>query len=105
MSSTYIKLIYGNKVVVSCDGVRLFNNRWPASKLRSTRSYWFEFDREGDLVDTDIPESDDGDEALAMAEDCRSFYLNETLPEWLQQQPTVSRWEHLSMWREPKDKL
>jgi hypothetical protein len=49
-----------NKVFVSRDEVARFNAAWPCSELRATRSYWFEFADNGDLVDTDCPEQDDG---------------------------------------------
>lgn len=50
----------GAKVRVAPEEVARFNARWPGSTLRPERSYWFEFDRFGDLVDTDCPEHDDG---------------------------------------------
>lgn len=74
--------VMGRKVIVSRDGVESFNRGWPASKLRSTRAYWFEFDSRGDLVDTDVPEQDDGPEASAMADDCKAFLLEGVQPDW-----------------------
>ncbi len=60
-----------SKVFVSREEVGAFNRAWPCSELRDSRSYWFEFDMEsGELVDTDVPEHDDGRAALAMAADC-----------------------------------
>lgn len=56
------------KVIVSRDEVNEFNRAWPCSTLRD-RSYWFEFDSNGDLVDTDVPEQDDGPAATALSQD------------------------------------
>ncbi len=53
------------KVIVSRDEVANFNSRWPCSELRDSRAYWFEFDSDGDLIDTDVPEQDDGSAASA----------------------------------------
>lgn len=69
------------KVIVSTDGVALFNRGWPCSELRA-RSYWFEFDESGDLIDSDVPESDDGSAAAAMAEDCKAWLFDDVNPEW-----------------------
>ena len=71
-----------HKVIVSREGVALFNARWPGSKLRQSRAYWFEFDQDGDLVDTDVPEQDDGPEAVAMSEDCKAWLFDGIQPEW-----------------------
>lgn len=69
--------IIGRKVIVSRDEVASFNRGWPGSTLRATRAYWFDFDSgyttDPDLVDTDVPEQDDGPAAHAMAMDCREF--------------------------------
>lgn len=72
------------KARVTATGVRLFNASWPCSTMRATRSYWFEFDADGDLVDTDCPEHDDGPAASAMAEDCRNYLFNDIIPFWAQ---------------------
>jgi len=74
--------IIGRKAIVSRDEVRLFNSRWPCSGLRDTRSYWFEFDTDGNLIDTDCPEQDDGGAATAMAADCALYLFDGTTPEW-----------------------
>jgi hypothetical protein len=71
-----------SKVFVSRDDIAAFNRQWPCSELRSSRAYWFEFDADGDLVDTDCPEQDDGSAASAVASDCREFFLHGTLPDW-----------------------
>lgn len=71
------------KVRVSATGVALFNGRWPCSELRSTRAYWFEFDESGDLIDSDVPEHDDGSAAVAMAADCLAWLDEGERPEWL----------------------
>ena len=77
-----IREIAPGKVQVTREGVALFNASWPCSSLRSSRSYWFEFDDDNDLVDTDCPESDDGPASVAMAADCKAF-LDGIEPEWL----------------------
>lgn len=70
------------KVIVSRDEVANFNSRWPCSELRDSRAYWFEFDSDGDLIDTDVPEQDDGSAAVAMADDCKAFLFDDVMPEW-----------------------
>ena len=78
-----IHLIGPNKVRVSQEGVAAFNRRWPCSTLRDTRSYWFEFDSRGNLVDTDCPEQCDATAAAtAMAADCQAYLESDTMPEW-----------------------
>lgn len=77
-----MEMIGGNKVRVSKEGVARFNAQWPCSELRATRSYWFEFADSGDLIDTDVPEQDDGSAASAMADDAREFLFNSDLPNW-----------------------
>jgi hypothetical protein len=71
------------KVMVTRNDIAAFNRQWPCSELRSTRSYWFDFDELGDLVDTDCPEQDAGSAAGAVADACRAFIMNDQLPEWL----------------------
>jgi hypothetical protein len=70
------------KVMVSRREVANFNRAWPCSELRDTRAYWFEFDANGDLVDTDVPEQDDGGAALAMSADCKAFLFDAVTPDW-----------------------
>jgi len=70
------------KVRVSREGVAAFNRTWPGSTLRDSRAYWFEYDARGDLVDSDVPEHDDGAAALAMADDCKAFAFDDELPQW-----------------------
>lgn len=74
--------IQGRKVFVLRHEVASFNRGWPCSTLRSTRAYWFEFESNGDLVDTDCPEHDDGPAASAMADDCKAYLQDGTLPDW-----------------------
>lgn len=76
------EIISHNKVRVSREEVAAFNNRWPGSNLRSTRAYWFEFDNNRDLVDTDVPQHDDGPAALALSQDCERFLFDDEIPEW-----------------------
>lgn len=75
-------MIAPRKVQVSRLGVELFNHRWPCSPLSIDRCYWFEFDEDGNLVDTDVPEHSDGDAAKAMADDARDFLMEDNLPVW-----------------------
>lgn len=70
------------KVRVSADGVASFNRGWPCSELRSTRAYWFEFSTSGDLIDCDVPHTDDGAAATAMAADCLEYLDEGVMPEW-----------------------
>jgi hypothetical protein len=72
------------KVIVSRNEVSAFNGRWPCSELRDTRAYWFQFDADGDLVDTDVPEQDDGPAASAMADDCRALLFDQTIADWME---------------------
>lgn len=74
--------ITGRKVIVSRDGVLSFNRGWPCSELRAGRAYWFEFDADGDLVDTDLPEHDEGAAASALADDCRAYLFDDIRPTW-----------------------
>lgn len=60
------------KVIFSRDEVNEFRATWPCCKLRA-RSYWFEFDSDGNLVDTDVPEQDDGPESSALAAMAHDF--------------------------------
>lgn len=73
----------GRKVQVTREGIALFNARWPCSTLRTSRSYWFEFDQHWDLVDTDCPEQDDGPAASALADDCKAYAATGERPQWL----------------------
>lgn len=60
------------KVIVSREEVDSFRQSWPCNNLRS-RSYWFEFDNDGSLIDSDVPYEDDGDAADALAQDALNF--------------------------------
>lgn len=79
----FLTIVGPNKVRVSREGVALFNLRWPGSNLSSNRAYWYEFDAEGDLVDTDCPEHDDGPANLAMCDDCKAWLFDDVVPEWV----------------------
>ena len=78
-----LTLVGPRKVRVSEVGITLFNATWPCSELRSKRSYWFEFDESGDLIDVDVPESDDGPAAAALADDCKAWMEDGRQPEWI----------------------
>lgn len=77
-----LSIVGKNKVRVSRQGVAAFNATWHCSELRSSRAYWFEFDSERNLIDTDVPEQDDGSAALAMSKDCEAFLFDDVTPSW-----------------------
>jgi hypothetical protein len=79
-----MKIRNGNsrKVIVSPAEIAAFNSQWPCSNLRPSRSYWFEFDTDGNLVDTDCPHTDDGSCAKALADDCRAFLFDDIAPDY-----------------------
>lgn len=75
--------VHCNKVRFDADAVRQFNAVWPCSELRAERSYWFDFDNaNGDLVDTDVPEQDDGGAAAALSGDAQTLLRDGTAPDW-----------------------
>lgn len=78
--SSHIQEVAPRKVRFSRAAVALFNAQWPGSTLRD-RSYWFEFAENGDLIDTDVPEHDDGTAALALSEDAQAW-LDGNAPAW-----------------------
>lgn len=82
MSTTYLTMVGPRKVRVSREGIAAFNRQWPCSSLRSSRAYWFEFDHDRDLIDTDVPEHDDGSAALALSQDCEAFAFDDEMPDW-----------------------
>lgn len=79
-----MEIFSGNprKVICSRDDVARFRAHWPCAELRN-RAYWFEFDAGGDLIDCDVPESDDGSAAKSLADDCQQFLETGELPDWL----------------------
>ena len=80
-SNPIICEISRGKVLISRDGVALFNKQWPGSKLRN-RAYWFDFDNDGNLVDCDVPEQDDGLEAASLAQDALNWLFHDEMPQW-----------------------
>lgn len=64
--------IIKRKVIVERYEVALFREGFPSSGLQN-RSYWFEFDDEGNLVDSDVPEQDDGDGATTLSHHAQRF--------------------------------
>lgn len=70
-------LVGPRKVRFAKEEIAAFNLSWPCSKLRSTRAYWFEFATNGDLVDTDVPQQDDGDEALALSYEAWKWLIDQ----------------------------
>lgn len=77
-----LSLVGPRKVRVSKEGVASFNRGWPCSELQENRAYWFDFDQEGDLVDHDIPNEQDGGAASAMADDCRAWLFHGSAVDW-----------------------
>lgn len=77
-----LSIVGPRRVRVSRTGVALFNAPWPCSKLQTNRAYWFEFDERGQLTDSDVPEQDDGPEALALGGDCLAWLDDGTSPDW-----------------------
>lgn len=69
----FLSVVGRRKVRISREGVAAFNAAWPGSRLRTSRAYWFDFDESGNLVDTDVPEQDDGPEAAALSDDCKAW--------------------------------
>ena len=65
------------KVIVSREEVQQFMRHFPCSGLYD-RAYWFEFAKNGDLVDTDVPEHSDGAGAAALAADAQQFLEDNT---------------------------
>lgn len=82
-----LTLVGPRKVRVSSEGVADFNRRWPCSELRASRAYWFEYDADGDLIDVDVPQQDDGGAATAMAADCKAWLFDGDAPAWAPDQP------------------
>lgn len=70
------------KVLFSRDAVRSFNRVWPCSELSNDRAYWFQFEANGDLVDTDVPEHSDGGAAAALADDAKALLFDGVVPTW-----------------------
>lgn len=67
----------GRKVIFDRAEIDAFRASWPCCNLRS-RSYWFEFDSDGNLIDCDVPQQDDGPEATALAADALEYLLSVT---------------------------
>lgn len=59
-------------VTATKQDVESFNATWPCSELQN-RSYWFQFDSHGDLVETNVHIVHDGGAAVALSQDCQSF--------------------------------
>lgn len=61
--------VVNRTVYVSAREVDDFNSRWPCSTLEGPQS--FTFDKSGDLVDRSG--KGDGDEAVALSDDCKGY--------------------------------
>jgi hypothetical protein len=62
--------------------VAMFHAVWPCHGMQTDRAYWFEFDGDGNLTDTDVPEHSDGSAASALSQDAWSALQGEPV-EWL----------------------
>jgi hypothetical protein len=79
------------RVTFSSSEVREFMLRWPASGLRG-RSLWFEFDHDGNLVDTNVGKREDGPAARALSEDASNLLVESgVLPGWARKNPRRGR--------------
>lgn len=70
-------LIAPRTVLFSQEEVDEFRSSWPCNELTS-RSYWFEFDQNGDLIDCDAPNEEGGAALLALSQEAQE-YLNNSL--------------------------
>jgi hypothetical protein len=61
-----------NKVRFTKEEVSNFIQSWPGVE-DPQRSYWFEFDDNDDLVDTDVPNEQDGSWTVALAYDAKEW--------------------------------
>jgi hypothetical protein len=62
-------------VKVSRSEVEDFNANWPCSELKD-RAYWFQFQKSnGDIVDHNVPDANDGPACLALSKDAQAFGL------------------------------
>lgn len=82
MTAVIFNMVGPRKVRATRLAVALFNAQWPCSPLRDSRAYWWEFDEDGNMTDTDCPEHDDGPAALALAEDAQTWMDSGELPAW-----------------------
>jgi hypothetical protein len=64
------------KIIITAHDVGLFNAMWPASPIELRRHY-AEFDRQGNLVDHDFNDNEDGAAALALIEDAQDGQMME----------------------------
>lgn len=63
-----------SRVAWNANEVDTFASRWPGSGLRGAGPLWFEFARNGDVVDmSEVPDAADGSAVSAMIEDSRKF--------------------------------
>jgi hypothetical protein len=72
--------ILGRSINFDKAAIAHFNAQWPASQLDTSRSYWFEFDENRNLIDTDC--EIDGPETLALAADAETYIFDYRYPEW-----------------------
>jgi hypothetical protein len=59
--------------------VLAFKAQWPCSGL-ADHQYWFQFEANGDLVDTNVGESSDGSAAVALSHDAQAALQAGTIP-------------------------
>lgn len=75
----YVK---GRTVFVTRYETIAFNQAWPCSELRTDREHWFTFETNGDLVDHNLTDREDGSAASAMADDCKAYLERGECPDW-----------------------
>lgn len=87
-------LIGKRKVRFSIEDIEIFNRSWPASPLflNGPRAYWFEFDQNGDLIDTDTPEWADGPASLTLSEMAKDYLTDNPY-----ELPADDKLQHLSL--------
>jgi len=78
-----LEIIAPRKVRISREGIALFNAYGSRSTLRASRAYWFEFDVNQELIDSDVPQSDEGDAATALMLDAAAWLFDGIVPGWL----------------------
>jgi hypothetical protein len=68
-------------VTVTEKEVARFKETWPCSGLHD-KEYWFTFDADENLVDSNVGEDDDGDAARALSQDCQEYLFCQVMPVW-----------------------
>lgn len=75
--------ISNRKVTLSSYDMEDFSVVWPGLNYTPNRQYWFEFDINGNLVDCNVHEHEDGYWATVLASDCFDYLFKGIKPNWL----------------------